>query len=179
MIVIRDLSEIEKYKSMEAEIVDDYIYKDYLYEFKEGNEYADVIFDVYVPFGIDDVTEESDYLPRYYFCANSFTFNIGGGCHSIACNSLKSGDCLLVENTNVYGDVDVQTLCAEKVVANNVNCSEDLMVNISMECGHLSVKEECVLGRFKFKSGIDTYVQKNFYRRREENLVTASGFLPF
>ena len=155
MIIINDISEIEKYKTQEVDSEIKQYKKIKVYEFKEDGKLCDVLFkcDVllgfldFMPepdmeefdknFGKPDFKIEDDPYDAYYFCAKNVVFEKKANLHT-----------LIAENVKLEGDSVIEFLH----VSNNLECDKIYSFDLSAKNIVANTVDVCDSNSFIFKT---------------------------
>ncbi len=181
MISIKNIEDIEKYKSKEYYSRDENVYKELIYEFTENGELTDVVFDVDVPYSADRLWASDTLINNYYFIANNITFNKGGGCHIVNCENFVSKEWCAIDEILAQGNVEMgKGLMCQRIYAKNIICDGDLYVEQDIQCEHLKVTDECILGKYIFQQGIDVDMIVGYgIPKSDLGKIHLTGYYPF
>ena len=181
MITIKNIEDIEKYKSKEYYSRDENVYKELIYEFTENGELTDVVFDVEVPYSTERLWASDILINNYYFIANNITFNQGGGCHIVNCENLVAKGWCAIDEILALDNVDMgDGLCCQTIYARNIKCVGDMYVERDIHCEHLQVTDECILGKYIFQKGIDVDMIAGYGLPKSDlGKIRLTGYYPF
>lgn len=161
MIVINDIKEIEKYRCGE----DSPVYPEYdkivLYNFTEnGVDRADVTFKVHVPFGINELIDQSlsdegkdkQKVAGYVFFAKNVVMEKGCGLCSIMCeNFVSDGKVVFDDYISVKNSITCnEELSADVIIGKDI-CTKSMKAQRILQCKNLKT-ELLKIGRITLKN---------------------------
>ena len=121
MIEINNIQEIEKYlEKTEYDPISDTILITYV--FQVNGVLEDVVFNVEIPFRVDDLIEESLYEPlkEYCFVTNDITMKKCGGLYKLVANNITTSCICDITHIESTGDVNSHVLSVDSIIANSV-----------------------------------------------------------
>lgn len=121
MIEINNIKEIEKYfAKTEYDHISDTTLITYI--FQNNGILEDVVFNVEIPFRVDDLIEQSlcEPLKDYCFVTNDITMKKCGGLYKLIANNITTSCICDITHIESTGDVNSHVLSVDSIIANSV-----------------------------------------------------------
>lgn len=121
MIEINNIQEIEKYlKNIEYDPIRDSTLITYV--FQSNGILEDVVFNVDIPFRVDDLIEQSlcEPLKEYCFVTKNITMKKCGGLYKLIANNITTSCICDITHIESTGDVNSHVLSVDSIIANSV-----------------------------------------------------------